>query len=47
MEVNLVLIKKFDPTADTKALEAEIDRLVYELYCLSDEEIRIVEDVKA
>jgi len=35
--------KKFNPTADTSALEAEIDRLVYELYGLTEEEIRIVE----
>jgi len=36
-------IKKSDPAANTTALEAEIDRLVYELYGLTDEEIRIVE----
>jgi adenine-specific DNA-methyltransferase len=35
--------KKSDPAADTSDLEAEIDRLVYELYGLTDEEIRIVE----
>jgi hypothetical protein len=35
--------KKSDPTTDTSALEAEIDRLMYELYGLTEEEIRIVE----
>jgi hypothetical protein len=29
--------------ADTSALEQEIDRLVYELYGLTDEEIAVVE----
>ncbi|HUV01733.1 MAG TPA: hypothetical protein VMW32_12280, partial [Bacteroidales bacterium] len=45
--VNLVeqilLAKKSDPSADTSSLEAEIDRLIYELYGLTEEEIRIVE----
>ena len=35
--------KKSDPAADTSALELEIDQLVYELYGLTEEEIRIVE----
>jgi very-short-patch-repair endonuclease len=35
--------KKQNPEADTTALEAEIDRLVSELYGLSEEEVRIVE----
>jgi adenine-specific DNA-methyltransferase len=35
--------KKKSPTADTSALELEIDRLVYELYGLTEEEVRIVE----
>jgi hypothetical protein len=43
----ILLAKKSDPTADTSVLEAEIDRLVYELYGLTEEEIRIVEGVKA
>ena len=34
---------KTDPTADTTALEQEIDRLVYGLYGLTEEEIGIVE----
>ncbi|MBJ7899428.1 MAG: hypothetical protein GC158_05820 [Cyanobacteria bacterium RI_101] len=36
--------KKADPKADTSALEAEIDRLVYELYGLTEEEIAIIEN---
>ncbi|MDD2636350.1 MAG: Eco57I restriction-modification methylase domain-containing protein, partial [Bacteroidales bacterium] len=35
--------KKQDPSADTTSLESEIDRLVYELYGLSKEEIEIIE----
>jgi hypothetical protein len=34
---------KQNPAADTTSLEAEIDRMVYELYSLTEEEIRIVE----
>ena len=36
-------LKKADPAADTVALEAEIDKMVYELYELTEEEIAIVE----
>ena len=36
-------VKKHDPEADTTALEQEIDRLVYDLYGLTEEEIRVVE----
>ena len=32
-----------DPQADTSKLEAEIDQLVYQLYGLTEEEIKIVE----
>jgi hypothetical protein len=45
----IVLVKQImesklkDPNADTSALEAEIDQLVYKLYGLTDEEIAIVE----
>jgi adenine-specific DNA-methyltransferase len=39
----ILTVKKSDPTADTSALESEIDRLVYELYGLIEVEIRIVE----
>ena len=42
--VNEILItKKQDPSADTTVLEHEIDRLVYGLYGLTEEEIGIVE----
>jgi hypothetical protein len=34
---------KSGPAADTSALEAEIDQLVYQLYGLTEEEIAIVE----
>ncbi|MAO65653.1 MAG: restriction endonuclease, partial [Balneola sp.] len=39
----ILAAKKENPEADTSELEAEIDRLVYELYGLSEEEIGIVE----
>jgi hypothetical protein len=39
----ILAAKKTDPTADTSALEAEIDQLVYKLYGLTDEEIAVVE----
>ena len=35
--------KAADAEADTTALEEEIDRLVYKLYGLTDEEIAVVE----
>ena len=35
--------KQANPTADTSALETEIDRLVYQLYGLTDEEIAVIE----
>ena len=35
--------KKSDPSADTTALETEINQLVYQLYGLTEEEIKIVE----
>ena len=42
--VNRILAaKKANPQADTSAWEAEIDKLVYELYGLTEEEIKIVE----
>lgn len=40
---DILITKKSDPAADTSALEAEIDGLVYELYGLNEEEIGIVE----
>ncbi|MDP1817840.1 MAG: Eco57I restriction-modification methylase domain-containing protein [Leadbetterella sp.] len=43
-EVKQILrLKKQDSNADTSVLEAEIDRMVYELYGLTEEEIAVVE----
>lgn len=39
----IIAAKKVDPQTDTTALEAEIDKLVYELYGLTEDEIAIVE----
>ena len=39
----ILATKKADPKAGTGAWEAEIDRLVYELYGLTEEEIKVVE----
>ena len=42
--VNQILAKKSeDNSADTSELEKEIDKILYELYGLSEEEIRIIE----
>jgi hypothetical protein len=42
--VNQILsAKKENPTTDTSALETEIDRLVYRLYGLTEEEIKIID----
>ncbi len=35
-----------DYSADTSVLESEIDRFVYPLYSLIEEEIKIIESVK-
>ena len=43
----IIAAKKEDPNADTSALEAEIDQLVYKLYGLTEEEIAIVEGNQA
>ena len=44
MRVDKILdAKHIDPNADTSALENEIDKLVYELYNLTEDEIAIVE----
>jgi adenine-specific DNA-methyltransferase len=40
----ILTAKKQSPTADTSALESQIDALVYELYGLSQEEIKIIEN---
>jgi type II restriction/modification system DNA methylase subunit YeeA len=39
----ILSLKISDPKADTSALDAEIDRMVYKLYDLTEEEIKIVE----
>ncbi|MCR5622298.1 MAG: hypothetical protein K6G18_10660 [Treponema sp.] len=39
----ILAAKKADSTADTSALEAQIDKLVYSLYGLTEDEIAIVE----
>ncbi len=42
--VNRILASKhISPSADTKALEEEIDQLVHDQYGLTDEEIDVVE----
>lgn len=41
MATNSLLLS--DPQADMSPLEREIDQLVYQLYGLTEEEIRIVE----
>ncbi len=40
----ILTLKRQDPEAHTSALEAEIDRMVYELYGLTEEEVRVVEE---
>ena len=43
--IDVIQVKKREnPAADTSSLEAEIDRLVYELYGLTEEEIQIIEN---
>jgi len=39
----ILAAKAADPVADTTALEGEIDRIVYELYELTEEEIAVIE----
>ena len=40
---NILVKKQAGPTTDTSALEAEIDSMVYELYGLTKDEIKIIE----
>ena len=40
----ILAIKHADPDTETSSLEIEIDKLVYELYDLTEDEIAIVED---
>ena len=42
----IIEAKKENKDSDTKELEKEIDTLVYELYGLSEEEIKIIEESK-
>ena len=45
--VERILKAKYaDPNVDTRAVEAEIDRIVYELYRLTEAEIAAVEGRK-
>jgi len=41
--MKILLTKKCDPKADTTALEKEIDQLVYKLYSLTYQEIKIID----
>jgi hypothetical protein len=40
----ILATKQRDPEADTTAFEREIDGLVYDLYGLTEEKIRLVEE---
>ncbi|GAA7891216.1 class I SAM-dependent DNA methyltransferase [Helicobacter pylori] len=40
----ILALKEKDPKANTQELEKEIDALVYQLYSLTDEEIKIIEE---
>ena len=40
---SIISAKQISPSADISALESEIDRIVYQLYGLTEEEIKIVE----
>ncbi|WQR73252.1 class I SAM-dependent DNA methyltransferase [Helicobacter pylori] len=40
----ILALKEKDPKANTQGLEKEIDTLAYQLYNLTDEEIKIIED---
>lgn len=44
MVQNIIKIKSHNSFADTTVLESEIDKLVYELYGLTEDEIKIVEN---
>jgi hypothetical protein len=41
---NILENKEINPDADTSGLEKEVDQLVYQLYELTEEEIKIVEE---
>ena len=42
---SILITKAADPNGDTSALEEEVDRLVYGLYGLTDEEIAMIKSV--
>ena len=39
----ILSIKEIDPNSDTRILESTIDKLIYNLYKLSEDEIKIIE----
>ncbi len=39
----ILTAKRAEPQADTSPLEGEIDQLVYQLYGLTEDEVKIVE----
>jgi hypothetical protein len=43
---NVLAFKAQNTSTDTTSIETEIDQLVYQLYGLTDEEVRIVEGEK-
>ncbi|GAB4348258.1 MAG: hypothetical protein OHK0038_27770 [Flammeovirgaceae bacterium] len=42
----MINLKSQNPSADTTALETQIDQMVYQLYDLTEEEIKIIEKEK-
>jgi len=42
----ILAAKQKDPNADTSVMERQIDRMVYEFYDLTEEEIKIVKGIK-
>ena len=45
LEFSALAAKVYNPSTDTRGLEDQIDRLVYGLYDLTDEEIAAVEKI--
>jgi adenine-specific DNA-methyltransferase len=43
MSIKSMAVKSADSQADASTLEGEIDRLVYELYGLTEDEVKIVD----
>jgi adenine-specific DNA-methyltransferase len=41
---NVIVVKHANPLAEMSTLEGEIDELVYQLYGLTEDEIKIVEE---